>query len=172
MSGMIDEIHTEIRELAGRVIKNASAQGITLGCVESCTGGLVAGSLTDIPGSSSAFSGGLITYSDAMKKRIVGVQQEALDTHGAVSSQVAAHMAMGGMSVLGVHRCVSITGIAGPDGGTEDKPVGMVWFALAIGGLEEVRCSLAQFDGDREAVRAQSVLTALALLDPGEGDSQ
>ncbi|MEQ9207491.1 MAG: CinA family protein [Phycisphaerales bacterium] len=165
------EILVETRELAQRVITNAASQGITLGCVESCTGGLVGGALTDIPGSSAAFGGGLITYSNDMKRRIVGVQQEALDSHGAVSSQVAAHMAMGGMSVLGVHRCVSITGIAGPDGGTEDKPVGTVWFALAIGGQEEVRCSLAQFDGGREAVRAQAVLTALSLLDPGLGAS-
>jgi len=159
----------EILEAATQVIGNAKAQGITLGCVESCTGGLVGGALTAIEGASDAFSGGLVTYSNDMKKRLVGVQQEALDQHGAVSSQVAAHMAMGGMSVLGVHRCVSVTGIAGPGGGTEDKPVGTVWFALAIGGSEEVKCSLAQFEGDRNAIRMQSVLTALALLDPGEG---
>jgi len=158
----------EILEAASRVIANAKAQGVTLGCVESCTGGLVGGALTAGEGSSAAFAGGLITYSNEMKKRIVGVQQETLDEHGAVSSQVAAHMAMGGASVLGVNRCVSVTGIAGPGGGTEDKPVGTVWFALAIGGAEEVRCSLAQFEGDRDQVRMQSVLTALAILDPGE----
>ncbi len=157
----------EISQLASVVIANAKDHKVTLGCVESCTGGLVGGALTSIAGASEAFSGGLITYSDQIKKRIVGVQQEALDQHGAVSSQVAAHMAMGGLSVLGVHRCVSITGIAGPDGGTEDKPVGTVWFALAIGGQEEVKCSLAQFDGDRDAIRHQAVFTALTLLDPG-----
>jgi len=160
----------EILESAARVIANAKAQGITLGCVESCTGGLVGGALTAGEGSSAAFGGGLITYSNELKNRLVGVQRETLDEHGAVSSQVAAHMAMGGASVLGVNRVVSVTGIAGPGGGTEDKPVGMVWFGLAIGGVEEVKCSLAQFDGDRDEVRMQSVLTALAILDPGAGD--
>lgn len=162
----------EILEAASRVIANAKAQGITLGCVESCTGGLVGGALTAVEGSSAAFSGGLTTYSDEMKRRLVGVQQEALEEHGAVSSQVAAHMAMGGMSVLGVNRCVSVTGIAGPGGGSEDKPVGTVWFALAVGGAEEVRCSLARFEGDRDQVRMQSVQTALAILDPGAGGEE
>lgn len=164
---MFDE---EILESAAQVIANAKAQGLTLGCVESCTGGLVGGALTAAPGSSAAFAGGLITYSNQLKNRLVGVGHETLEQHGAVSSQVAAHMAMGGLSVLGVNRCVSITGIAGPDGGTEDKPVGTVWFALAIGGVEEVKCSLANFEGDRDAVRMQSVLTALAILDPDEGN--
>jgi nicotinamide-nucleotide amidase len=161
----------EIIDSASRVIANAKAQGLTLGCVESCTGGLVAGALTAIEGSSDAFSGGLITYSNELKNRLVGVQHDTLQQHGAVSSQVAAHMAMGGVSVLGVNRVVSITGIAGPGGGTEDKPVGTVWFALAIGGREEVKCSLANFEGDRNAVRLQSVLTALAILDPGQGEN-
>ncbi len=160
----------EIVEAASKVIANAKAQGLTLGCVESCTGGLVGSALTAIPGSSEAFAGGLITYSNQLKNRLVGVGHETLEQHGAVSSQVAAHMAMGGLSVLGVHRCVSITGIAGPDGGTEDKPVGTVWFGLAIGGIDEVKCSLANFQGDREQVRIQSVLTALVILDPGCGD--
>lgn len=159
----------EILEAAARVIANAKGQSITLGCVESCTGGLVGGALTAIEGSSDAFGGGLITYSNALKMRLVGVQHETLDQHGAVSSQVAAHMAMGGVSVLGVNRVVSITGIAGPGGGTEDKPVGTVWFALSIGGVDEVKCSLANFTGDRESIRMQSVLTALAILDPGAG---
>ncbi len=166
MSGVFSD---EILEAAARVIANAKARGVTVGCVESCTGGLVGGALTAISGASDAFAGGLMTYSDELKNRLVGVQRETLDEHGAVSSQVAAHMAMGGVSVLGVNRSVSITGIAGPGGGTEDKPVGTVWFGLAVGGQEEVKCSLAQFDGDREAVRMQSVLTALSLLDPGEG---
>lgn len=160
----------EIFEAASRVIDHARAQGITLGCVESCTGGLVGGALTAISGSSDAFSGGLMTYTNALKMRLVGVQQETLDQHGAVSSQVAAHMAMGGVSVLGVNRVVSITGIAGPGGETEDKPIGTVWFALSIGGVDEVKCSLANFTGDRDSIRMQSVLTALAILDPGEGN--
>ncbi|MBL4810204.1 MAG: CinA family protein [Phycisphaerales bacterium] len=164
----------EILEAASRAIANAKAQGVTLGCVESCTGGLVGGALTAISGSSEVFAGGLVTYSDEMKNRLVGVQREVLDEHGAVSSQVAAHMAMGGVSVLGVNRCVSITGIAGPGGGSDEKPVGTVWFGLAVGGAHEVKCSLANFEGEglggRDEVRMQAVLTALSLLDPGAGD--
>jgi len=166
MSGVFSE---EMLEAAARVITNAKAHGVTVGCVESCTGGLVGGALTAVGGASAAFGGGLITYSNELKNRLVGVQRKAIEEHGAVSSQVAAHMAMGGCSVLGVNRVVSVTGIAGPDGGTEDKPVGTVWFGLAIGGQEEVKCSLAQFEGGRDEVRMQSVLTALSLLDPGEG---
>ena len=111
-----------------------------------------------------------MTYSNETKVRLVGVDREALDKHGAVSSPVAAHMAMGGMSVLGVDRCVSITGIAGPGGGSEDKPVGTVWFGLATKGNHEVKCTLAQHEGDRHEVRTQAVELALRMLDVGAAE--
>ncbi len=164
------EIDEAIIELATQVIEHAKSQGVTLGCVESCTGGMLGSVLTSIPGSSDAFAGGLMTYSNETKVRLVGVDREALDKHGAVSSPVAAHMAMGGMSVLGVDRCVSITGIAGPDGGSEDKPVGTVWFGLATKGNHEVKCTLAEYEGDRHDVRTQAVELALRMLDVGAAE--
>ena len=166
------QVDDKILELASLVIEHAKAKGVMLGCVESCTGGLLGAILTSIPGSSDAFAGGLITYSNETKVRLVGVDREALEKHGAVSSPVAAHMAMGGMSVLGVDRCVSITGVAGPGGGTEDKPVGTVWFGLATKGSHEVKCSLGDFKGEdfgggRHGIRMQSVELALRMLDVG-----
>lgn len=159
----------EIQELAERVINSARDAGTTLGCVESCTGGLVGGALTGVPGSSDAFMGGLVTYANESKVRLVGVERETLEEHGAVSSQVAARMAMGGLAVLGVDRCVSVTGIAGPSGGSEEKPVGTQWFGLAIKGEEGVRCSMAEFDGDRNEVRRQAIVMALRFLEVVDG---
>jgi nicotinamide-nucleotide amidase len=161
------EIDDTIFELAAQVIEHAKTQGVTLGCVESCTGGMLGSILTSLPGSSDAFAGGLVTYSDEVKTRLAGVDPNSIQEHGAVSSPVAAHMAMGGMSVLGVDRCVSITGIAGPGGGSEDKPVGTVWFGLATKGNHEVKCTLAQYEGDRHDVRTQAVELALRMLDVG-----
>ena len=168
MSG-IEETGLEgtVRDLAEVVIANAKEHGVTLGCVESCTGGMLGSVLTSVEGSSAAFEGGLVTYSNEVKTRLAGVSPDSLAEHGAVSSPVAAHMAMGGMSVLGVDRCVSITGIAGPDGGTEDKPVGTIWFGLATKGNHEVKCSLAQLDGDRHSIRTQATELALHMLNVG-----
>ena len=166
------QIDDSIIELATQVIDHAKEKGVKLGCVESCTGGLLGSILTSIPGSSDVFEGGLMTYSNETKVRLVGVDREALEKHGAVSSPVAAHMARGGISVIGADRCVSITGIAGPGGGTEDKPVGTVWFGLATKGSHEVKCSLGDFDGadfggGRHGIRMQSVELALRMLDVG-----
>lgn len=167
----------EVQELAARVIDSAREHGKMLGCVESCTGGLIGAALTAVPGSSDVFIGGLTTYSNEAKIRLVGVDRTKLDEEGAVSSPVAAHMAMGGMAVLGVDRCVSVTGIAGPGGGTEDKPVGTVWFGLAIKGEEQVKCSLGQFGGDqeqdnggdRDGIRREAVMMALRFLEVVDG---
>ncbi|MFK7760068.1 MAG: CinA family protein [Phycisphaerales bacterium] len=158
----------EILNTAQQVLELAASKGLRLGCVESCTGGLVGGALTTVPGASDAFAGGLVTYEDEAKVRLVGVDREALEKHGAVSSPVAAHMAMGGMAVLGVDRCVSITGIAGPGGGSDDKPIGTVWFGLAMKGDEQVRCSLAEFDGSRDEIRREAVLMALRFLEAND----
>ncbi|MBO6513324.1 MAG: CinA family protein [Phycisphaerales bacterium] len=162
----------EVLELAARVIDSAREHGKMLGCVESCTGGLIGAALTSIPGSSDVFAGGLTTYSNEAKVRLVGVDRGQLEEHGAVSSPVAAHMAMGGMAVLGVDRCVSVTGIAGPGGGTEDKPVGTVWFGVAIKGEAQVKCALGEFgrDGeDRDGIRREALLMALRFLEVVEG---
>lgn len=161
----------EVQELAARVIDSAREHGKTLGCVESCTGGLIGAALTAVPGSSDVFVGGLTTYSNEAKVRLVGVDRDKLEEEGAVSSPVAAHMAMGGMAVLGVDRCVSVTGIAGPGGGTEDKPVGTVWFGLAIKGDEQVKCSLGQFgeSGGRDEIRREATMMALRFLEVVEG---
>ncbi len=159
------EIHELTVEKASRVITHAKAHDATIGCVESCTGGMLGSVLTSIEGSSDAFEGGLVTYSNEVKTRLVGVTEEILEEHGAVSSQTAAAMAMGGLAVLGVDRCVSITGVAGPGGGTEDKPVGIVWFGIANKGEPNVKCALTQLEGDRHSIRLQAVDLALSMLD-------
>lgn len=159
----------EVLDLAARVIDSARERGVMLGCVESCTGGLIGAALTAVPGSSDVFAGGLTTYSNEAKVRLVGVDREKLEEHGAVSSPVAAHMAMGGMAVLGVDRCVSVTGIAGPGGGSEDKPVGTVGCGLAMRGEAQVKCSLGQFDGDRDGVRREAMLMGLRFLEVVDG---
>ena len=134
----------------------------TVGFVESCTGGLLSADLTQVPGASEVFKGSIVSYSNESKAQIVGVSPEALETFGAVSEEVAKRMAQGGRIALNVDWCVSITGIAGPTGGTKEKPVGTVWFALI--GPQVEKTFLAQFSGDRESVQKQSVAQAFDLL--------
>jgi nicotinamide-nucleotide amidase len=135
---------------------------LTLATAESCTGGLVAAGLTDIPGSSDAFAGGVVAYSDEAKRRQLGVPAELLRAHGAVSAEVAEAMAAGARSSLGADVAVAVTGIAGPGGGTAEKPVGLVHLHAQgpMGSLER----RAQLPGDREAVRARATALALHLL--------
>lgn len=128
--------------------------------VESCTGGRVAALLTDLPGSSVWFDRGYVSYSNASKIEMVGVKSATLETFGAVSEQVALEMALGGIAHSDAQCALSITGVAGPGGGSEQKPVGMVCFAWAgFGGQELTR--VKSFSGDRLAVRAQSVYFTL-----------
>jgi nicotinamide-nucleotide amidase len=126
---------------------------------ESCTGGLLAKTLTDIPGSSSWFGWGFVTYADEAKTAMLGVPEALVATHGAVSEQVARAMAEGARRVSGAEVAVAVTGIAGPHGATSDKPVGTVWLAWA--GPSGTRAEQEVFAGDREAVRRQSVAHAL-----------
>ncbi|MER0204219.1 MAG: CinA family protein [Nitrosomonas sp.] len=127
---------------------------------ESCTGGGVGQAVTAVPGSSAWYERGYITYSNTAKREMLGVQQATLDQYGAVSPQTAQEMAIGALNHSHAQISVSITGIAGPDGGTAEKPVGMVCFAWAAQeGL--VRQETRYFTGDREAVRRQAVATAL-----------
>ena len=129
---------------------------------ESCTGGLLGGRLTAVPGSSSQFLGGVVAYADQAKQRLLGVPADLLAAHGAVSEPVAREMALGATRALGADVAVSVTGIAGPDGGTADKPVGTVWLGFAWpGGSEAV---LRKFVGTRDEVRGRAAQQALFEL--------
>lgn len=137
-------------------------RGETLAVAESCTGGWLAKQLTDTPGSSAAFWGGVIAYHDAAKRRLLGVSRELLERQGAVSKEVAAAMARGVRRVAGSDWGLALTGIAGPGGATEAKPAGTVW--IAVDGPRNVS-ELHRLAGDREAVRARAVSAALHLLE-------
>jgi len=136
---------------------------LTLAVAESCTGGLVGGRLTSVPGSSAWFQGGVIAYDNAVKTRLLGVSAALLKKHGAVSEECAAAMAKGAAKAAGADMGVAITGIAGPDGGTKDKPVGLVHIAV-YGPAGARRSRRHDIHGPREAVRARAAGAALALL--------
>ncbi len=144
------------------VLELCRVRGLTLGTAESCTGGLVGGRLTSVPGSSDVFLGGIVAYANAVKAAVLGVPAETLAVHGAVSAETAAAMAQGVRRVLGVDVAVSVTGVAGPGGGSDDKPVGLVHFnAVGPGG------ALAQswiVPTDRETIRRRAGATALHLV--------
>ncbi|MET3892251.1 nicotinamide-nucleotide amidase [Bosea sp. OAE506] len=153
----------ETTRLATAVLEACRVKGITVATVESCTGGLVGGALTAIAGSSDVVMGGLITYSNEAKMALAAVPEGLLAAHGAVSEPVARAMAEGGRSALSSSLAVSITGVAGPGGGSEAKPVGLVHFACAgpDGTVHrEMRFGLLS----RDEIRRLSVLTALAML--------
>jgi len=153
--------------LAQAVAQGMLAAGRRLVTAESCTGGWLAKCLTDIAGSSQWFERGYVTYSNAAKEQTLGVAAEVLTTFGAVSRQSAEQMAAGALHASGAALAIAITGIAGPGGGTPDKPVGLVWIALAMrskeGGIRS-RAEEYRFDGDREAIRRASVGAALQLI--------
>jgi nicotinamide-nucleotide amidase len=156
----------ELFELAERVGKVLKAAELTVATAESCTGGWVAKVLTDIAGSSAWFERGFVTYSNEAKMQNLGVSGRVLKTEGAVSEETARQMARGALRATGVNVAVAITGIAGPDGGTKEKPVGTVWFGIATrtGRKVELSAQRKRFDGDREAVRRQSVNHALRMV--------
>lgn len=145
------------------LIARASRLGLTMATAESCTGGLVAAALTDIPGSSAVLDRGFVTYSNRAKQEMLGVSPATLDAHGAVSEEVAAEMAQGALNQAQVHLAVAVTGIAGP-GGSEHKPEGRVCFGLARTG-QKVMVETIEFGAlGREQVRAKSCAHALLLL--------
>lgn len=153
----------DIKALAQQIITEASARGLMVATAESCTGGLVAGALTEIAGSSAVVDRGFVTYSNAAKTALVGVPADLIETHGAVSEPVARAMAEGAAANSGAAVSVAITGIAGPGGGSDEKPVGLVHFAAAgPAGLIHVEKRFG--DIGREAVRLESVRVALGLL--------
>lgn len=153
----------EAIELARHVLEAAKARDWTIATAESCTGGLVAACLTEISGSSAVFEEGFVTYSNEAKHRTLDVPMHLIHEHGAVSREVAEAMAAGAVGNTGASIAVSITGIAGPNGGSDDKPVGLVWFGLCVNGLAP-ESDKQQFDGDRAAVRLAAVTHALILL--------
>jgi len=149
-------------DLAALVLERARAGGIRLAVAESCTGGLLGARLTEIPGSSDVFVGGVIAYDNVVKVNALGVGQALLDQHGAVSEPVARAMALGAAERFGVDATLAVTGIAGPGGGTEQKPVGTVWIACALKG--DVQARHVRFAGSRHEVRARAAQAALHLL--------
>lgn len=152
--------------LAEQLGQHLEAAGLTVTTAESCTGGWIAKCLTDVPGSSAWFERGLVTYSNAAKSDLIDVPVELLETHGAVSEGVVRAMAAGVLGSAGADLAVAVSGIAGPDGGSADKPVGTVWLSWATGRADDVVCSARkeEFAGDREAVRRQAVAAALEGL--------
>ena len=154
---------TTTEELVLRIAASLRERGTMLASAESCTGGLVAAACTDIAGSSEWFERGFVTYSNAAKVELLGVPLALIEAHGAVSAEVARAMAEGAIAASKAGHAVAITGIAGPGGGSAEKPVGTVWLACSKrGGPTLVRLLGAQ--GDRAAIRAQSVIAALVLL--------
>jgi nicotinamide-nucleotide amidase len=149
-------------DLAEAVSLALRARGKRLAVAESCTGGLIAKRLTDLPGASDVLAGGVVAYANEVKVAVRGVAEADLRLHGAVSEEVARAMAEGVARALGADAGVAVTGVAGPDGGTEEKPVGTVWYAVALGGRVETRCE--RFPGEREAVRERAAQAALFLL--------
>jgi nicotinamide-nucleotide amidase len=149
-------------DLAALVLQSARAQGVRLAVAESCTGGLIGTRLTEIPGSSDVFVGGVIAYDNAAKRELLGVPSSMLEEHGAVSEPVARIMADNVARRFGVAAGISVTGIAGPGGGTQAKPVGTVWLACTLNGELESRRSL--FPGSRHEIRARAAQAALLLL--------
>jgi nicotinamide-nucleotide amidase len=152
----------DIQALAARLGEVALRRQVMLATAESCTGGLVAGAITDIAGSSGWFERGFVTYSNRAKIEQLGVDAEIIARHGAVSEETARAMAQGALAASGAQWTVAVTGVAGPAGGSPGKPVGTVWFAWA--GPQGVEALPRRLEGDRAAVRSASVAIALQGL--------
>ena len=159
MSAMEDD---RTAAAAERLVALLKAQGLTCATAESCTGGGIGAAITSAPGASEVFLGGVVSYANEVKRDVLGVSQDVLDSVGAVSSETAVLMAEGARRLLKADVAVSATGVAGPGGGTAEKPVGLVWFGIATSAGS--RSEKALFAGDRAAVRAQAVVHALGML--------
>jgi nicotinamide-nucleotide amidase len=172
---MLSQAATRLRECVGRsiygqndadlaavVLDLCRSRGLTIGVAESCSGGLLGARLTAIPGSSDVVFGGVISYSNEMKTRLLGVEDAVLRAHGAVSEPVVRQMARGARSAAKSDIGLAITGVAGPGGGTPEKPVGMVWIAIDVQG--EVTTRELRLWGDRDEVRQRSAQWTLELL--------
>jgi nicotinamide-nucleotide amidase len=150
----------ELFDLASRTGLALKARGWMLVTAESCTGGWVSECVTMVPGSSEWFERGFVTYTNVAKREMLGVRSQTLDTHGAVSEQTVREMVVGALASSHGHVAVAVSGVAGPAGGTPQKPVGMVCFAWGTRASEPI-VATRRLGGDREAVRRQSVIVAL-----------
>jgi PncC family amidohydrolase len=148
-----------LEKIVGQLL---TEQKLTIALAESCTGGLIAHRLTNVPGSSDYFIGGVVSYANEAKERVLGVSHQTLQEHGAVSEETAREMARGVRRLFQTDVALAITGIAGPSGGTPEKPVGLTYIALAAEDLE--RCERYFWRGDRRANKEQSAEAALAML--------
>lgn len=152
-----------LQTLAEAAVNHLVTAGKAISTAESCTGGWIAKSITDIPGSSAVFAYGVVSYSNGAKESILGVRNQSLEEHGAVSEVVVEEMAKGVLRLSGADIAVAVSGIAGPDGGSDEKPVGTVWFAWAVrdgaDALVDTSCEI--FAGDRDLVRELTVAHAL-----------
>ena len=159
---MTDDLGAQAEALVTKLVAN----GKTVTTAESCTGGWIAKAITDVAGSSAAFAYGFVSYSNDAKESLLGVAHDTLAEYGAVSDAVVLEMATGALECSGADLAVAVSGIAGPDGGSDEKPVGTVWFAWAIREGSNVQTSVDRqvFAGDRDAVRRQTVLHAFGGL--------
>ena len=144
------------------VVRLLTKYGLTVTTAESCTGGMVAAKIINVPGASDVFDQGYITYSNKSKRKILDVSKATLKKYGAVSEQTAREMALGGVLAADADACVAVTGLAGPDGGTEEKPVGLVYVSCCM--KDEVIVEECHFNGTRQAIREHAAVTALDLL--------
>ncbi|MFQ5609028.1 MAG: CinA family protein [Woeseiaceae bacterium] len=158
---MVEDIG--IRPLAESLVKLFSATGKSVATAESCTGGWIAKAITDVSGSSACFAYGIVSYSNGAKESMLGVQNQTLVDNGAVSEAVVIEMAAGALRLSGSDVSVAVSGVAGPDGGTDEKPVGTVWFAWAKRkpSAIETKSERIRFEGNRNEVRVQTVAHAL-----------
>ncbi len=159
----MNELDTATATQVQALAEACKARGLTLATAESCTGGLIAAACTSLAGSSDWFERGFVTYSNAAKTELLGVDPALIESQGAVSAEVACAMAEGALTRSPAGVAVAVTGIAGPGGARPGKPVGTVWLAIGTRG-EPARARLLQLDGDRAAVRRQTVTQALDAL--------
>lgn len=147
---------------AKNLVELLKASGKTCATAESCTGGMIGSLITAVPGSSDVYLGGVVSYANSVKENVLGVSNNTLESFGAVSGECAREMALGVKKITNADIAVSVTGIAGPGGATEDKPVGLVWFGLATN--DTVRVEKAIFAGSRDEVRKSAAMHALGMI--------
>ena len=155
-------LQLNISTLAKETVSECIEKKVTFGTAESCTGGLISASVTDVAGASAVFFGGIVSYDNSVKEKLLSVPAQMLAEKGAVSPETAGAMSAGARRALGVDYAVAVTGIAGPGGGTPTKPVGLVYISVAS--ESGITVTENHFSGDREAVRLQTVEKALMLL--------
>jgi nicotinamide-nucleotide amidase len=152
-----------LHELATKLVTDLNRKNRVMATAESCTGGWIAKALTDVPGSSGCFGYGIVSYSNGAKESILGVSNKTLAQHGSVSEPVVREMAVGALRLSGADISVAVSGIAGPDGGSDEKPVGTVWFAWSVRGPDGTTTDtdLQRFEGNRDSIRMQTVMHGL-----------